>query len=156
MRRVDNELRVVQLAKKMGVTADTVRYYTRVGMLQPSKDKINGYKYYSEQDEQKLRFALRAKQLGFTITDIQQIIKHASNGKSPCSMVRELLEKRLTEVEAAFIETQSLYKRMKTALKKWGKLPDKAPSGHIICALIEEWDKPAHSMKYPDKNTNHF
>ena len=143
----DMNLRVAQLAKKMGITADTVRYYTRIGVLQPVKDKTNGYKNYCEQDEQKLRFALRAKQLGFTVTDIQQIIKHADGGKSPCTLVRKLLEKRLTKVESDFIETQHLYKRMKVALEKWQRLPDQEPTENIICALIKGWDKPNRKTK---------
>lgn len=53
-------MRVNELAKKLAVTADTVRYYTRIGILEPAKSTENGYKHYSKDDESRLRFVLKA------------------------------------------------------------------------------------------------
>lgn len=48
---------VNELARKLKVAPDTVRYYTRIGLLQPRKAAGNGYHHYSERDEERLRFA---------------------------------------------------------------------------------------------------
>ena len=135
-------MHVNQLAKSIHVTADTVRYYTRIGILSPSKDPINGYKNYSERDVQRLRFAARARQLGFSISDIQQIVDHADQVGPPCSMVRRLIEQRLGEMEDSLKEAQRLFNRMQAAVAVWREMPDQEPDSTIICSLIENWDQP--------------
>jgi hypothetical protein len=52
------------------VSADTIRYYSRIKMLKPSKE-TNGYYIYGQKELDRLRFILRAKQLGFSLADIQ-------------------------------------------------------------------------------------
>lgn len=134
-------MRVNQLAKALDTTADTVRYYTRIGLLKPIKDKTNGYKVYRNTDEQRLRFALRARQLGFSVNDILEIVSMADQGKSPCAHVRTLIRQRLSEIDKGFLEAQQLYQRMHKAAATWEKMPDNQPTGKMICALIEAWDQ---------------
>ena len=57
---------VKQLAKLMGVTADTVRHYTRIGLLHPIRSEENGYQEYTKQDQQRLKFIISSRQLGFS------------------------------------------------------------------------------------------
>lgn len=134
-------MRVKQLADEMAVTPETVRYYTRVGILNPHKDPTNGYKRYDQKDRDRLRFALRARTLGFTLADILQIISHSDRGASPCPMVRKLIEHRFAEIQSRFQDTQGLYRRMQKAMKTWQAMPDDEPNGEMICALIEQWDR---------------
>jgi DNA-binding transcriptional MerR regulator len=136
------EMRVKQLADEMGVTPDTVRYYTRLGILNPSRNPANGYKQYSQQDRSRLRFAVRARDLGFTLADIVQIVNHAGSGDSPCPIVRRLVEQRFADIESRFQDTQRLYRRMQKAMQAWQAMPDEEPNGEMICALIEQWEKP--------------
>ena len=132
-------VRVNQLAKELNITADTVRYYTKEGFLQPKKNHHNGYKEYSTQDLQRLRFIVCARQLGFTVKDIQEILDVADTGKTPCPLVRQLITERLRETEQHFENTARLRNRMQTAINDWNAKPDRAPTGHMICHLIEEF-----------------
>ncbi|MDM8349680.1 MerR family transcriptional regulator [Pseudomonas sp. sp1636] len=132
-------MRVNELAKKLGVSADTIRYYTRAGFVTPSKDQSNGYKSYREHDEQRLRFILSARQLGFSVADIGQILIEADGGKSACPTVRHLIALRLQETTQRFDDMQKLRKRMFAALDEWGSKPDRLPSGNSICHLIEDF-----------------
>ncbi len=134
-------MKVKELADEVGVTADTVRHYTRVGILKPTRDPYNGYKRYGTQERDRLRFAVRARALGFTLDDIVEIIRQADRGNSPCPAVRKLIEERFAEVESRFKETQRLYKRMKNAMHAWQTQPDRQPDGEIICGLIESGEK---------------
>ena len=70
-------MKVLELAKQLGVTAETVRFYTRIGVLRPTKDSANGYRIYSDKDLRRLRFVLNARQLGFSVDDIKDILAHA-------------------------------------------------------------------------------
>ena len=130
-------MKVSELAEELKVTPDTVRYYTRIGLLLPAKSKTNGYKDYGRKELHRLRFILSARQLGFSVKDIDQILKEAAKGKTACPLVRELLKKRLEETEHLFQQTWALRTRMQSAIKEWQDKPDKAPTGHMVCHLIE-------------------
>ena len=132
-------VKVIEMARRLGVTADTVRFYTRIKILKPGKNKANGYREYSEKDYNRLRFVLSARQLGFSVEDIQEILNHADKKKSPCPTVRRLIDQRLHETERQLRETLKLRDRMQQAVLEWSQKPDKAPTGHMLCHLIEEF-----------------
>ncbi len=132
-------MKVSEVAKSLGITADTVRFYSRIKILNPIKNKANGYREYSDKDVMRLRFVLSARQLGFSVDDIQEILSHADNQQSPCPTVRHLIDQRLHETEDRLKETLRLKDRMQKALLEWSQKPDKAPTGHMVCHLIEEF-----------------
>jgi DNA-binding transcriptional MerR regulator len=132
-------VRVKQLATSLGVTPDTVRYYTREEYLHPVKDAINGYKEYTAADRTRLRFILSARQLGFSVTDIGQILAQADKGKTPCPVVRTLIAQRLRDIEERYRDMTILRDRMASAVDDWNTRPDRAPTGHMICHLIESF-----------------
>ena len=132
-------MRVNELASSLGVTADTIRFYTRKGLLRPERCPTNGYREYGPQDQSRLRFILSAKHLGFSLKDITQILKEADKCETPCPMVRELIERRLYEVEKRFQDMTLLRKRMRKAAEDWKAKPDGMPDGHTICNLIENF-----------------
>jgi DNA-binding transcriptional MerR regulator len=131
-------MQVTELADTFGVKKDTVRYYTRIGLLRPSKALKNGYKFYYRFEQRRLRFILSARDLGFSIDDIEKIFAESDEGKTPCPTVRVLIEKRLQETEQRFIEMAKLRDRMQDAVNTWEKMPDKAPCNNVICHLIED------------------
>lgn len=134
-------MQVQQVADNLGVTPDTVRYYTRVGLLHPLKNTFNGYHEYDQYDRHRLRFILSARHLGFSVADIQQILEHADKGESPCHLVRELIESRLEEVNRRFDDMARLKRRMEAAVEAWKDEPDHAPTGEMICYLIENFSE---------------
>lgn len=132
-------MKVIELARQLGVTADTVRFYTRIKVLNSTKNGANGYREYSQKDVNRLRFVLSARQLGFSVADIQQILAHADKKKAPCPTVRHLLDQRLQETEQRFLEMQLLRARMHKAVAEWRQKPDSVPTGNMICHLIEDF-----------------
>lgn len=125
------------LAKKADVPIYTVRHYTRIGLLQPYRNSQNGYKVYNPSDAARLRFILAAKDLGFTLAEINHILDKAEHGKSPCPMVRDIVTHRIEENKKKIKELQRLQKKMKSSLKDWGKMQDSMPTGDSVCHLIE-------------------
>jgi len=134
-------MRVAQLARELSVSADTVRYYTRIGLIKPMRNSNNNYKEYREQDRKRLQFILSARNLGFTLNDIKEIIREASKGKMACPLVRQILEQRLKETEQSFNEQRALRKHMKNAMKDWKNKSNQEPTGHEICYLIEGFNE---------------
>lgn len=136
---------VKQLAKIMGVTQDTVRHYTRIKLLKPIRSQNNGYQVYTAADQQRLKFIISARQLGFSIKDIQQIVAQSEQGNCPCPLTRQLITKRLEETERLFQETLKLRTRMQAAVKQWENSSDGAVSADI-CSLIETFVDPLNEQ----------
>lgn len=132
-------MQVQEVAIDLGVSPDTVRYYTRAGLLEPHRNPQNGYKDFTDNDRHRLRFILSARHLGFSVADIGQILEHADQGESPCQLVRQLIEGRLEEVNKRFDDMAKLKKRMEAAVEAWRTEPDYAPTGDMICHLIENF-----------------
>lgn len=127
------------LAKRANVPLFTVRHYTRIGLLKPSRDLRNGYKVYSQTDKDRLRFIASAKELGFTLAEIEEILDHAAHDESPCPMVREIVEKRITENKEKIRELKRLQKRLERAADMWKTMKNSEPDGHSVCRLIESF-----------------
>ena len=125
------------LAKRAEVPLFTVRYYTRIGLLKPSRQPSNGYKIYQPSDATRLRFIVAAKELGFTLAEISQILGEAKHGNSPCPMVREIVERRIEENRRKIEELKQLQKKMKRALTDWSAMENAMPNGDSVCHLIE-------------------
>lgn len=133
-------MKVSDIAKAAEVTPDTVRFYSREGLLNPQRNPDNNYQQYNADDLRRLRFARKARQLGFSLPEIRSILSQADDQHSPCPMVRDVFEQRLIQVEREISELQDLRDRMKNALSAWQAMPDGTPDGHTICCLIEHWD----------------
>lgn len=127
------------LAKRAEVPLFTVRYYTRIGLLKPSRDIRNGYKVYKSSDRDRLKFISAAKELGFTLAEIEEILGHAVHGDSPCPMVRDVVEKRIVENKEKIRELKRLQKRLEAAAEMWKKMKNSEPDGHSVCRLIESF-----------------
>lgn len=125
------------LAKKTQLPVYTVRHYTRIGLLNPSKNRQNGYKVYQPSDAVRLKFIVAAKNLGFTLAEINEILDEAEHGKSPCPSVRQIIVKHIEENKRKIKELQKLQKKMENALDEWKALEDSMPNGDSVCHLIE-------------------
>jgi MerR family Zn(II)-responsive transcriptional regulator of zntA len=130
-------MRVIELARSAGVSADAVRYYARVGLLSPKRNTANGYREFSTVDVKRLWFIKRAQSLGFSLAEIETIIRQAKQHKSPCPMARDIIQKHLEQTGEELEQLIVLRERMKKAARRWKRLPDRVPDGSEICRLIE-------------------
>ncbi len=125
------------LAEKTNTSVHTVRHYTRIGLLKPSRHPRNGYKVYQFSDATRLRFILAAKDLGFTLAEISQILDEAQHGNSPCPIVRGVVKQRIEENKKKIKDLQKLQKKMESALDDWSRMENSMPDGDSVCHLIE-------------------
>ena len=130
-------MKVSQLAKVLNTTPDTVRYYSRIGLVMPIKNTENGYKSYNQQAQQRLKFILSARQLDFSVEEIKEILLVADNGSTACPLVREIVEHRLAETENKFNDALALRNVLRNAIDDWKSKPDKSPTGDMLCHLIQ-------------------
>lgn len=130
-------LTVGEVSKESGVSAHTVRYYVKAGLIAPERQAENNYRLFARQEVTRIRFIRMAKMLGFTLNEIRQILDHAKHGESPCSDVREMIQSHIVENRQRIEEMLQLQTRMEQALEKWQDMPDRTPDGNSICHLIE-------------------
>lgn len=128
---------VNDISRHSGVTSHAVRYYSRIGLLNPARHPGNGYRIFDHSDVSRLRFIRLAQSLGFTLDEIAEILQESELGRSPCPRVRDILRYRIEENRQKLEELANLQARMEQALKKWERMPDGAPTGDSVCHLIE-------------------
>jgi DNA-binding transcriptional MerR regulator len=133
-------LTVSEFANQSKVPAHVVRYYMRIGLIEPAGQKENGYRLFAARDTKKLHFIRMAKQLGFTLNEIKSITQHSDQGESPCGEVRKIIQDRIEENRVKIEEMLNLQIRMEHALKQWETMPDGVPDGNSVCHLIESFD----------------
>jgi MerR family Zn(II)-responsive transcriptional regulator of zntA len=89
-------LTIGKLATLADVTADTLRFYEREGLVAPSSKSAGGYRLYNEDAVVRLRFIKQARDCGFTLAEIQQLLVLRNQNEACCGDVRQrAIEKKL-------------------------------------------------------------
>jgi MerR family copper efflux transcriptional regulator len=94
------------LAKRAGVGIDTVRYYERSGLLAPSQRLASGYRRYSALELARLRFIRRAQALGFTLTEVRELL--ALSAKRDVARVKISAQAKLKNVDEKIAALQKI------------------------------------------------
>ena len=127
-------LKIGEVSKRSGVGVEALRFYEKSGLLDRPSRTYSGYRVYGENVLERLAFIKQAQALGFSLDEIRRIIEDARKGQSPCDEVREIVRRRMEELDERLRELQRHRKELKRTLEEWDKI-GRAP-GHI-CGLIE-------------------
>lgn len=90
---------ISEAARETGLTPKMIRHYEDLGLLS-SERAPNGYRVYQPQDLDTLHFIVRAKDLGFSLTDIQQLTSLWRDQQRPSSEVKQLAQAHIKELES--------------------------------------------------------
>jgi MerR family copper efflux transcriptional regulator len=102
-----------RFAKQAGVNIDTVRYYERHGLLPEPARRASGYREYTAADLDRLLFVRRAKELGFTLAEIGELLSLTGERGNDMRGVRRKAEQRLEQVEFKIKELQRVRRGLK-------------------------------------------
>ncbi len=92
-------LTIGKVASSAGLSIDTVRYYEREGLLEKPARTASGYRHYSSDVISRLRFIQQAKELGFSLSEIRELLAlRVTPGKS-CADVRAHAEHKIADVD---------------------------------------------------------
>jgi MerR family copper efflux transcriptional regulator len=103
-----------RLAKQVGVNIDTIRYYERNGLIPEPVRRASGYREYEITDVQRLRFIMRAKELGFTLAEVGELLSLSAD--RDVRGVKRRAEQRLDQVEHKIKELQRVRRGLKTLI----------------------------------------
>jgi MerR family copper efflux transcriptional regulator len=105
-----------RLAKTAGVNIDTIRYYERNGLLPRASRRESGYREYAAADVERLNFIRRAKELGFSLSDIGDLLSLTADRRDDMRGVKRKAEEHLAEVEQKIRELQRVRRGLKTLI----------------------------------------
>lgn len=103
-----NSMHIGRLATQANVSVDTIRYYERAQLLPPPSRTVSGYRMYPSSAVGRLRFIRRAKELGFSLDEIRELLTLSDERDTGVASVREIAAKRLADVEARLAELERL------------------------------------------------
>ena len=101
-------LKRAELASRSRCNIETIRYYEKVGMLPDPPRSAAGYRLYSEHHVARLRFILRARELGFSLEDIRGLLDPIDGGTQTCAEVKAKTERHLADVRTRIADLRRI------------------------------------------------
>jgi len=90
-------MKIGELARKANVNIDTVRYYEQRQLLPLPERTASGYRAYAESDVKRLLFIVHAKELGFTLEEIRELLSLRA-GQADCSHVQRIAKNKAGKI----------------------------------------------------------
>ena len=133
-------MKIGQVAKETGLSVHGVRFYEREGLLEKPAREPSGYRNYSPDVVPRLRFVRRAKELGFSLQEISELLALEGATDASASDVKRLAQTKLSDLEERIRALQ----RMRRALRKvLEECPGQGPtSGCSILRTLNQEAKP--------------
>jgi len=128
-------LTIGQLAKKAEVNIETIRYYEQRGLILKPFRLESGYRKYTHDTVIRIQFIKRAKELGFSLREILELLSLKLDPNTTCDNVKKRAEIKITDIE----EKLRTLQRMKKALMKlMVKCKGRGPVSE--CPILEAMD----------------
>ena len=128
-------LTIGELAREAGIGVETIRFYERKGLIQEPSRRASGYRQFDEAVVDRLRFIRQAKELGFTLGEIKELLSLRLDPTSSCADVKKRADVKIADIEEKIRTLQ----RMKRALVKLTKAcTGQGPSSE--CPILESLD----------------
>jgi DNA-binding transcriptional MerR regulator len=89
--------RIGEVAKRAGVSVDTLRYYERLSLLPRPNRSTGGFRLFANEDVERVQFIKQAQALGFSLVEIKGLL--ATGGAEECKKVRDLLQRKLSDLD---------------------------------------------------------
>ncbi len=128
-------VRIGDLAKQVGVTPDTIRYYEREGLLPHAERTPSGYRDYGLDAVNDLQFIRKAQALGLKLSDVREVLEISAGGRPPCEHVRATVAARLADAEKRLRELRALRATLRETLERLDRGPP--PKAGCRCVVIE-------------------
>lgn len=124
-------LRRAELARRTGCNLETVRYYEKAGLLPEPPRTAAGYRSYDTAHERRLRFVLRARELGFSLDEIRELLHLVDERDQPCGEASAIAAAHLEDVRAKITDLRRMERVLKDVVAQC------AGGARSECPLIE-------------------
>ena len=119
------------LAKITGCNIETIRYYENIALLRPVDRTSSGHRLYSADDQARLRFILRARELGFSIAELRGLLSLVDSDEYTCGEVLAVTNDHIANIQQKISDLQRLKQTLSDMAQKCdgGEVPD--------CAIVD-------------------
>ena len=114
-----NGLRSGEVARAARVSADTLRYYERRGLLAKPRRLSSGYRVYPVEAVERVRLIQNALAIGFSLDELTEFLRERDAGRTPCARVRAVAGRKLEEVERRIEELDRFRDDLRRTLGEW-------------------------------------
>jgi DNA-binding transcriptional MerR regulator len=128
---------VHEVATQTGVQPHVIRYYARIGLLNPGRNPDNGYRQFDGGDVRRLRLIKLAQEMGCTLNDIQEMLRAAEEGGLSGAWIEDRLSERLAATRKRRVELQCLEAAIERALARCRAAPIEATDLNALLRWME-------------------
>ena len=107
-------MKIGEVARAAGIGIDAIRFYEREGLIEEPGRRPSGYRVYGADVVLNLRFIRRAKELGFSLKQISELLSLEADPQAGAADVKRLAEEKLADIESRIRALQ----RMRRALRR--------------------------------------
>ena len=97
-----------ELAARTGCNIETIRYYEQIGLLPPPPRSSGGHRLYGEDLRKRLNFIRRARDLGFSLDEVRQLLRMVDGGEYTCKQVEALGREHVLEIRRKISDLNKL------------------------------------------------
>ena len=101
-------MRIGTAAKQSGVNVQTLRYYERRGLLPKAPRRRSGYREFPDDAVRVVRFVKRAQDLGFSLDEVEALLRLRGDKRRDRSRVRAVAEQRIAQIDRKLAELQAM------------------------------------------------
>lgn len=106
---MDERLKVGEVAERCAVSTDTVRYYEKRALIpEPPRFESSGYRAYSLETVERIKFIQQAQDLGFTLAEIKELLALRADDEASCAQVREVAHAKIEQVRKKIAELEEV------------------------------------------------
>ncbi|WP_235524003.1 MerR family transcriptional regulator [Sphingomonas sp. Leaf33] len=102
------------MARRFGCNIETVRHYENIGLLEAPGRTASGHRLYSADDEARLAFILRGRQLGFSVEELRGLLSLGGSDPAACGEANALTQRHLADVRAKLRDLARLERTLVT------------------------------------------
>jgi DNA-binding transcriptional MerR regulator len=139
-----------ELARRTGISATTIRYYEGIGLLPPPRRGPNNYRQYTPADTERLRFIASARNLGFSLAELAEILAARDAGVAPCDRVLDILATRLSDLDRRIAELLVVRDALEHLRRDGAGLAQGVRGEQCVCTLLTTYSVP-ESPAVPDE-----
>jgi MerR family transcriptional regulator, mercuric resistance operon regulatory protein len=112
-------IQIGELSRRTGCNSETIRYYERIGLLPKPVRSSGRLRRYGAEDVTRLRFIRRARQLGFALDDVRQLLRlAAAEGEDVCAATRGLATAHVAEIRAKIADLRAMERVLSDAIRE--------------------------------------
>jgi MerR family mercuric resistance operon transcriptional regulator len=132
-----------KLAKEAGIGVETIRFYEREGLLpRPARNGGSGYRQYPPENIQRINFIRQAKDLGFSLKEIGELLSLRATTKAKCGSVKKKAEMKIADVEKKIVDLTSIKSALEALI---AKCDAEKPTSE--CPILDAIDKNGGSLE---------